>query len=426
MFKSFPQTYCFHRRIRSIISILSKRSVSVDTESNENPNKLNEKSSSIESTFESVRNALKGKSLTQLLRDASNETQTIESDTKELTKSKFYEVIARRDQSRLAVRPKTAPEDTTVILFPGQGSQFVGMGYNVIDSPNVKQMFTIAKKILGYDLLDLCLNGPIETLNKTQYSQPSIFVTSLAAVERLRETRKGEVESCVATAGFSVGELAALVFAGALTFEDGLRLVKIRAEAMQYASELVPSAMITVMFNADARIKFGCRAATEWCLRKGIEPEYAICSIANYLFPHCKVIAGHEEAISFLEINAKDFGIKRTKRLPVSGAFHTSLMAPAREVVKQALNQIKLEMPLIPVHSNFDARIYRDVDEIRRKLSKQIVSPVRWEQILHVIYERPRETKCPKTYECGPGRTLLTTLGMVNAVARRNAFYINV
>ena len=420
MFKSFHKIYSFNRKLRSIACIGFKRNFSNENKTNENVIKENEKQV-IDSTFESIKSALSGKSLNQLLRDASNETQT-----NHLTESNLNEEVMKRDQKRHSFRPKIEPEDTTVILFPGQGSQFVGMGYNVIDSPNVKQMFTIAKQILGYDLLDLCLNGPIETLNMTQYSQPAIFVTSLAAVEYLRETKLGDVESCVATAGFSVGELAALVFAGSMSFEDGLRLVKIRAEAMQYASELVPSAMITVIFNADARIKFGCTAAKEWCIRKGIEPELAVCSIANYLFPHCKVIAGHEEAISFLQMNAKDFGFKRTKRLPVSGAFHTSLMAPAREVVRRALNQIKLDVPLIPVHSNIDAKIYRDVDSIRKKLSKQIVSPVLWEQILHIIFERPKDTKCPKTYECGPGTSLLTTLGMVNGVARRNAHHISV
>ncbi|XP_054161754.1 malonyl-CoA-acyl carrier protein transacylase, mitochondrial-like isoform X2 [Oppia nitens] len=334
--------------------------------------------------------------------------------------------MVRRDQSRLALRPKTAPEDTTVILFPGQGSQFVGMGYNVIESSNVKQMFSIAKQILGYDLLDLCLNGPIETLNKTQYCQPAIYVTSLAAVECLRQRGTGDVEACVATAGFSVGELSALVFAGAMSFEDGLRLVKIRAESMQYASELVPSAMITVFFNADARISFACNAAREWCVRKGIEEKDAICNIANYLFPHCKVIAGHEEAINFLEMNAKDFGIKRSKRLPVSGAFHTKLMEPARKVMAEALRKIHLEVPLIPVHSNFDAKIYKDVVSMRKKLAKQIVSPVHWEQILHIVYDRPKDMKCPKTFECGPGKSLLSTLSMVHAVARRSAHHISV
>ena len=424
----FNKSFCYCHRFRTIVTLcksFSNQSKTNDTnDSNDNNDSDRYQTNDTKySTFDSIRTALNGKSLTQLLKEASDEA--IDSQMRETSDSELSRQTDIRDQTSLSVRPKVAPEDTSVILFPGQGSQFVGMGYNLLDSANVDQMFAIAKRILGYDLLDLCLNGPIETLNRTQYCQPAIFVTSLAAVERLRSKHAGQVESCVATAGFSVGELAALVFAGALSYEDGLRLVKIRAEAMQYASELVPSAMLTVFFNADARIKFGCRAAIEWCIRKGIEPELAVCSVANYLFPHCKVMAGHEEAINFLQMNAKDFGIKKTKRVPVSGAFHTSLMAPARQVLANALKQIKLEVPLIPVHSNFDATIYRDVDSIRKKLSKQMTSPVRWEQILHTIYERPKDTKYPKTYECGPGSTLLATLGMVNGRARRSAHHIS-
>jgi len=425
MLTNICKRFCVRRKLSSFV-LRNKRQFSSETDdeketTNKNSNKPTQ---TVSSTYESIKTSLSGKSLTELLRDAALPDESTNRNKDLMSSSQSF--IARKGQSQHSERPKTAPEETTVILFPGQGSQFVGMGHNVIDAPNVMQMFTIAKQILGYDLLDLCLNGPIESLDKTQYSQPAIFVTSLAAVERLRETGTGDVEACVATAGFSVGEIAALVFAGSMSYEDGLRLVKVRAEAMQYASEMVPSGMMTVFFNADARINFACHAAKEWCIRKGIPPEHAVCSIANYLFPHCKVIAGHEEAISFLQSNAKDFGIRRTKRIPVSGAFHTNLMAPAKEVVRQALKHIKLEIPLIPVHSNYDAKIYRDVESIRKKLTYQICSPVRWEQILHVIYERPKDTMCPKTFECGPGSTLLATLGMVHGVARRNAHHVPV
>lgn len=428
MLTNYCKRILLRKKLSSLLLLRNKKQLFSETKSDINNKVINnsderqETPKTISSSFESIKSSLSGKSLTELLRD-STEPQNEAKDNQIINSESF---IARRDQSRLSERPKTAPEDTTVVLFPGQGSQFVGMGHLVIDAPNVSQMFTIAQQILGYNLLDLCLNGPIDSLNRTQYCQPAIYVCSLAAVEKLRQRGSGDVESCVATAGFSVGEITALVFAGAMSFEDGLRLVKIRAESMQFASEMAPSGMITVFFNADAKINFACRAAKEWCIRKGIEPEFAVCGIANYLFPHCKVIAGHEEAIAFLQSNFKDFGIKRIKRLPVSGAFHTELMAPAQKVVTEALKHIKLEVPLIPVHSNFDARIYRDVDSIRKKLAKQICSPVRWEQILHTIYERPKDTKCPKTFECGPGSSLLAILNMVHAIARRNAHHIPV
>lgn len=321
---------------------------------------------------------------------------------------------------------KVDPKDTTVVLFPGQGSQFVGMGSTVCDIPNVKHLFEVAEMVLGYDLLKLCLNGPIEELTKTQLCQPAIFVTSLAAVEYLRNRNSTEIETCVSTAGFSIGEITALVFAGAMSFEDGLRLIKIRAESMQYASEIVPSAMATVFLYADAQINLACQAATEWSKLRGVSDEYAVCSVANYLFPHCKVIAGHEEAIKFIELNGKDFGIKRMRRLPVSGAFHTALMSPAKKVLEEALKKIKLEIPLIPVYSNYDAQIYRSEEDIRKKLAQQVCCPVKWEQILHNIYDRRKNISYPNTYECGPGTSLSSTLAMVNREARQYCNHVKV
>lgn len=324
------------------------------------------------------------------------------------------------------IKLKVNPKDTTILMFPGQGSQFVGMGSAIFEVPNVEKLFTTAKTILGYDLLKLCLTGPVEMLNKTEYCQPAIYVTSLAAVEYLRSINSAEVELCVAAAGFSIGEITALVFAGAMSFEDGLRLVKLRGEAMQYATELVPSAMATTFFHADANVSLACQAAREWCKRKEVPEEYAVCSVANYLFPHCKVIAGHEEAIKFLELSGKDFGLKKMRRLPVSGAFHTSLMQPVKTVLEEALKQIKLEVPLIPVYSNFDANVYRSEDEIRRKLPQQVCKPVKWEQILHNLYDRPGDVPFPRTYECGPGTALLSTLSMVNRAARQHSKHVKV
>lgn len=314
---------------------------------------------------------------------------------------------------------KVDPKDTTVIVFPGQGNQFVGMGAEVSKVSNAKKLYDVAESILGYDLLDLCINGPMEKLTKTINCQPAIYVTSLAAVEYLRSINATEVETCVSTAGFSMGEFTSLVFAGAISFEDGLRLLQLRAEAMQAASELAPSSMVTVFYNADAQVNLACQAATEWCKRLQVPDQFAICSIANYLFPHSKVIGGHEEAIKFLELNGKEFGLKKMRRLQVSGAFHTALMNPAQDVLTEALKQMKIELPLIPVYSNYDGKIYRSVEEIREKLALQTTHAVKWEQILHRIYDRKEGVPFPRTYECGPGTSLLSTLGMVNREARQ-------
>lgn len=231
----------------------------------------------------------------------------------------------------------------------------------------------------------------------------------------------GVIESCTSAAGFSLGELTALVFANALTFEDGLRLVKLRAEAMQQAAELVPSGLMTVIFGANAKIKFACKAAVEYCIKAGIDPQYAVCSEANYLFPHCKVIGGHVDALKFIDANGHDFGIKRAKRLPVSGAFHTKLMGPAQQPFEEAVQRIPMHMPSIAVYSNVDAQPYTSVNQIRYKLAKQLTNPVKWQQTMEVIYSRTADQPYPKTFECGPGSSLLTILKAVNLKARQEA-----
>ncbi|CDQ94712.1 unnamed protein product [Oncorhynchus mykiss] len=186
-------------------------------------------------------------------------------------------------------RPKKKPSECSVLLFPGQGSQFVGMGRGLLKYRNVKDMFGVAQKILGYDLLPLCLDGPEEELMKTVHCQPAVFVTSLAAVERLNHENPAAIENCVAAAGFSVGEFAALVFSGAMDFAEvfsfilALYAVKVRAEAMQKASELIPSGMLSVMGRPQAKYKHACLQAREHCLSLGIKEP--VCSVANYLFP---------------------------------------------------------------------------------------------------------------------------------------------
>lgn len=267
----------------------------------------------------------------------------------------------------------------------------------------------------SYDLLKLCNEGPQKKLEKTIYAQPAIAVTSLASLEKLKEERPDAIDSCVAAAGFSLGELTALIFSGAIPFDKGIKLIQIRAEAMQIASTQNPSGMATVMYGPDSNVGMACIKAKEWCIERGVEnPE---CAVANYLFPHCKVVAGSLEALNYLEKNASHYKLRRVKRLPVSGAFHTSLMEPAMEPFKEALSKIKIDQPLIKVHSNFDGKPYRNVDHIRRQLPKQMIRPVKWEQLLHIIYERPQTEKFPMTYECAPGKSLTVILKQVNAKA---------
>ncbi|XP_051912018.1 malonyl-CoA-acyl carrier protein transacylase, mitochondrial [Hippocampus zosterae] len=307
------------------------------------------------------------------------------------------------------------PGDRSVLLFPGQGSQFVGMGRGLLRYPNVGEMFEAAQEILGYDLLSLCLNGPEEELSKTVHCQPAVFVTSLAAVEKLNHQNPKAIETCVAAAGFSVGEFAALVFSGAMTFAQALYAVKVRAEAMQRASELVPSGMLSVTGKSQAQYKHACLLAKEHC--RGLGVEEPVCAVATYLFPDGRVIAGHRQALDFLQQNARRLHFLRTKMLPVSGAFHTELMSGAVEPLKDVLRQLEVHRPEISVYSNVDGKRYMSDGHVRRQLTQQLTAPVKWEQTLHEMFERARGQRFPRVYEVGPGRQLGATLQRCNRKA---------
>ncbi|KAL1131516.1 hypothetical protein AAG570_011133 [Ranatra chinensis] len=182
--------------------------------------------------------------------------------------------------------------------------------------------------------------------------------------------------------------------------------------------------MVTVLCRADTNIAEACRKAREHCAsvaprsQSGQETS-PYCAVSNYLFPQGRIIAGHVEAIKYLEDNSIELGLKKVRRLPVSGAFHTPLMEPAVEVFREALKRAKLGEPQIAVHSNVNGKRYRDSRHVIKQLPNQIVAPVKWEQTMHIMYERSKEDepKFPNTYECGPGNSLATMLKMVNAKA---------
>lgn len=321
-------------------------------------------------------------------------------------------------------QPSRSPGDSAVVLFPGQGSQQVGMARGLLHYPNVRAMFLTAHKVLGYDLLDLCLKGPAEMLNKTLHCQPAVFLTSMGAAEKLSQEDPEAVENCVVTAGFSVGEFAALVFAGALDFTEALYAVKIRAEAMQEASDAVPSGMLSVVGTTKTRYHVACAEAEEHCRAMGIADP--VCKVANYLFPNGRVIAGHIEAIEFLQKNSRKFSLSRTKLLPVSGAFHTPLMEPAVEPFRNVLKTLNFKEPLINVYCNVDGKRYRHASAMQDLLAKQLVSPVKWEQTMHAIYERRQGNNFPRTFEMGPGIQLGSMLRICNLKAWRSYKNIDV
>jgi len=313
----------------------------------------------------------------------------------------------------------------SVLLFPGQGAQFVGMGKQVISLPSVKELYDGASQILGYDLLRLCLEGPQSLLDETRYCQAATVVSSLAAVEFLYKEKPEAVEECMAVAGFSVGELTAAIFTGSISFSEGINLVKIRGEAMQAASEMVQSGMITVFAGAGNKLAFGCEVAREWC-RRHHHIEDPVCQVANHLYCGAKVVAGHQQAITFIEKNYADFGIRRTKRLPVAGAFHTPLMEPALEPFSLAVAQTRFSDPRVPIHSNVNNLVMTKGLMIQKTLPKQLVRPVQWESSMTQIFKSGPNDSLPSVYECGPGRGLSAMLGKINGKAARRCQYIPV
>jgi [acyl-carrier-protein] S-malonyltransferase len=219
-----------------------------------------------------------------------------------------------------------------------------------------------------------------------------------------------------------LGEITALIFAGAIPFDKGIRLIQVRAEAMQIASEKTPSGMATVFYGPDSQLGKACERAIEWCLERGVEdPE---CKIANYIFPHCKVVAGNVEALDFLEKNKEQFRLRKVRRLPVNGAFHTKIMESAVEPFRRALKKIEVKDPNISVHSCVDGKPYKNAEHIIKQLPKQIIKPVKWEQLLHIIYERRQDVHFPKTFEASPGDSLITILKQVNFKASSTAISV--
>jgi len=288
----------------------------------------------------------------------------------------------------------------SAFLFPGQGAQYVGMGASLCASlPAAKGLFDQASGVLGYDLLDRCTNGPAEQLNATDVSQPALFVASLAALESLKQSDPTAFEGVIATAGLSLGEYTSLVFAGAMSFADGLAVVRERGRAMQAAAVATPSAMVSALLLTPEVVEEVVREAS---LTGRIW-------IANYLCPGNTVLSGEIKAIDAAEklIEAKN---GKPIRLPVAGAFHTELMKPADDQLAVALANVTIHSPRIPVWSNVDAKSHAEPAEIRNLLVRQVLQPVRWEETMRNLLNEGVE----RFYEIGPGKVLTGLLKRIN------------
>ncbi len=267
------------------------------------------------------------------------------------------------------------------------------MGKRLAESlPAARALYDRAGEVLGYDLARLCFEGPAEELDSTVRSQPALFVTSLAAIESLRAEAPDVTLACEATAGLSLGEYTAMVFAGVMEFEDGLRLVHKRGAAMQQAADATPSGMVSILGLERVEVEALCKKA------RGSD----VLEIANLLCPGNIVISGSNAACERAAEMAQSFGAMRAVPLAVAGAFHTVIMKPAESKLAEALADVPMQPPRIPVVANLDARPHDDTEEIRKLLMRQVLEPVQWEDSMRYLLAEGFD----QFYEVGPGRVL--------------------
>jgi len=297
----------------------------------------------------------------------------------------------------------------TVFMFPGQGAQAIGMGVEAAaELPEVKALYDKASEILGYDLLAKCADGPKEELDTTVISQPAIFVASMAAVEKFRATEEGKaaIEAADVACGLSLGEYTALAFAGAISFEDGVKITKARGEAMQAASEAASSGMASVIGLDAAAVAALCAAAAEATGEK--------VQIANFLCNGNYACSGSKVAVAkVVEIAKPEFKARMAVPLAVAGAFHTDFMAPAVPELEKVLAEVTISKPRIPVISNVDAKTHSDPEVIKAILTKQVTAPVQWETIMNGLIDGGFE----KGYELGPGKVLSGIMKRISKAA---------
>lgn len=281
-------------------------------------------------------------------------------------------------------------------VFPGQGAQFVGMGKELYDTDaSARALMEKANEVLGFRITDLMFAGSEEDLRQTKVTQPAIFIHSVALAKAMGDEFKPDM-----VAGHSLGEFSALVAAGALSFEEGLKLVSKRAMAMQKACELQPSTMAAVLGLPDEKVEEVCASITDVV----VEP-------ANYNCPGQVVISGSIEGIDQACTKMTEAGAKRALKLKVGGAFHSPLMAPAQEELAQAINQAVFTRPVCPIYQNVDGKPHTDPDEIKTNLIKQLTSPVRWTQDVQAMIA----DGATEFVELGPGNVLQ---GLVRKIDR--------
>ncbi|XRB13140.1 malonyl-CoA-acyl carrier protein transacylase [Pseudoscourfieldia marina] len=315
------------------------------------------------------------------------------------------------DDDDTAKKPKM-PTGPIAFLFPGQGSQMVGMCASVKDDAACKQLFDKAKQVLGYDLLDLCLSGPKDKLDDTRFSQPALFVAGACAVEKIRREKPNALAECAATAGLSLGEYNALVHAGILSFEDALRVVKVRAESMAEAAKAGdPHGMLSVVGLADADLEAICSDV------RNSSPAGRVCQLANFLFPQGRVVSGHKTCLEQVQTKATAKGALKAQYVAVSGAFHSPLMQSAAEALRKALMEATFHLPpKMTVISNvlggpFPANATKE--DYVDLLCRQLLEPVMWEKCVKYLLSSGKN----QMFELGPNQQLKSMTKRIDASA---------
>lgn len=286
-------------------------------------------------------------------------------------------------------------------VFPGQGAQFSGMGLDLYEnSPLAQELFEKANDILGFSITDIMFEGSAEDLKQTKVTQPAIFLHSVILAKTLGDNFKPDM-----VAGHSLGEFSALVAAGALTFEDGLKLVSQRAQAMQKACELQPSTMAAVLGLDDDVVEKVC------------ENTEGVVVAANYNCPGQLVISGEIEAINKACETLKEEGARRALVLPVGGAFHSPMMEPAREELAAAIENTTFSKPNCPIYQNVTASAITDENEIKANLISQLTAPVRWTQSVQQMIA----DGATHFTEVGPGKVLQGLVKKINREAETSS-----
>lgn len=282
-------------------------------------------------------------------------------------------------------------------VFPGQGAQFVGMGKDLYDNnPLAKELFDKANDILGYNITDIMFNGTDEELKQTKVTQPAVFLHSVISALCM-----GDDFAPAMVAGHSLGEFSALVAAGALSFEDGLKLVYARAMAMQKACDAAPSTMAAIIGLPDEKVEEICAE---------VNRDGHVCVPANFNCPGQLVISGNIEAINEACEKLKAAGAKRALPLKVGGAFHSPLMQPAKDELQAAIEKTEFNTPKCPVYQNVDGKPHTDPAEIKANLIAQLTSSVKWTTCVQSMIADGADDFT----ECGPGKALQGMIGRID------------